>query len=44
MKQEEINEMMEQINKKCKLPKHWDEFIHKQTEKFHYILKDTKQK
>ncbi len=44
MKQEEIDVMMKEIDKKCKLPKHWNKFINMQTEKFHYILKDTKQK
>ncbi len=44
MKQEEIDTMMDEINKKCKLPKHWNEFIKKQTEMCHYIIKDTKLK
>ena len=44
MKQEEIDKMMKQINNKCKLPKHWNEFIEKQTKNFHYIIKDIKQK
>ena len=44
MKQEEIDIIMKEIDKKCKLPKHWNEFIAKQTEKFHYIIKDIKQK
>lgn len=44
MKQEEIDNMMEQIDKKCRLPKHWNEFINKETQKFHYIIKDVKQK
>ncbi len=44
MKQEDIDVMMQEIDRKCKLPKHWNEFIDKQTNKFHYIIKDVKQK
>ena len=44
MKQEEIDSMMKEIDRKCKLPKHWNEFISKQTKDFHYIIKDVKQK
>lgn len=44
MKQEEINSMMLEINKKCKFPKYWNDFIEKQIEKYHYIIKDTKNK
>ena len=44
MKQEEIDNMMNEIDKKCKLPKHWSEFINKQTQKFNYIIKDIKEK
>lgn len=44
MKQDEIDKMMCEIDKKCKLPKHWNEFIAKQTKNFNYIIKDTKQK
>ena len=44
MKQEKIDELMNEIDRKCKLPKHWNEFINKQTQKFHYIIKDVKQK
>lgn len=29
MKQEKVDELMEQIDKRCKLPKHWEEFIKK---------------
>ena len=42
MKQEEINSMMLEINKKCKFPKYWNDFIEKQIEKYHNIIKDTK--
>lgn len=42
MKQEEINSMMVEISRKCKLPKYWDNFIEKQIENYHYIIKDTK--
>ena len=44
MKQGEINSMMLEINKKCKFPKYWNDFIEKQIEKYHYIIKDTKNK
>lgn len=44
MKQEEIDELMNEIDRKCKLPKHWNEFINKQTQNFHYIIKDVKQR
>jgi len=44
MKQEEIDIMMKEIDRKCKLPKHWNEFIDKQTKNFHYIIKDVKNK
>lgn len=44
MKQEDIDVMMRQIDKKCKLPKYWNDFIDKQTKNFHYIIKDVNQK
>lgn len=44
MKQDEIDMIMEKIDRKCKLPKHWDKFIEKQTESHNYIFKDTKNK
>lgn len=44
MKQEEIDIMMKEIDKKCKLPKHWNQFIDKQTKNFHYIIKNVKSK
>lgn len=44
MKQEEIDILMEKIDKKCKLPKHWDEFIKKQSKSHHIIIKDRKTK
>ncbi len=42
MKEKEINSMMLEINKKCKFPKYWNDFIEKQIEDYHYIIKDTK--
>lgn len=44
MKQEEIDKLMEQIDKKCKLPKHWEKFIDKNTKTHHLIIKDSKNK
>ncbi len=40
MKQEKIDELMNKIDKKCKLPKHWNEFIEKNSKKHHLIIKD----
>ena len=42
MKEEEIDSMMLEINRKCKFPKYWNDFIEKQIEGYHYIIKDTK--
>lgn len=44
MKQEDIDVIMQEIDRKCKLPKYWNDFINKQTKDFHYIIKDIKQK
>lgn len=44
MKQEKIDELMTQIDKKCKLPKHWNEFIEKSSKKHHLIIKDKEKK
>lgn len=44
MKQEKIDELMNEIDKKCKLPKHWDEFIKENSKKHHLIIKNTKEK
>jgi len=44
MKQEDIDILMGKIDKRCKLPKHWDEFIKKQTKSHHIIIKDRKNK
>ena len=44
MKQEKIDNLMEQIDKRCKLPKHWDEFIKKQIKSHHVLIKDRKTK
>lgn len=44
MKQEEIDELMNEIDRKCKLPKYWDEFIEENSKRHHLIIKDTKGK
>ena len=44
MKQGEIESMMDKIDKRCKLPKYWNDFIEKQVQNFHYIIKDTKRR
>ena len=44
MKQEVIDELMNKIDRKCKLPKHWEEFIEKNSRKHHLIIKDSKAK
>lgn len=44
MKQDDVDVMMDKINKRCRFPKHWNEFIEKETEKYNYIIKDTKNK
>lgn len=44
MKQEEIDELMEKIDKKCKFPKHWNEFIKEQTKHDCVIMKDCQNK
>ena len=44
MKQEEIDILMNEINRKCKLPKHWDDFINEKSGNHHLIIKDTKNK
>ena len=44
MKQEKIDVLMEKIDKRCKLPKHWDEFIKKESKLHHLIIKDRKTK
>ena len=44
MKQEKIDDIMQKIDKKCKLPKHWDDFIKKHYRKHNIIIKDTKNK
>lgn len=44
MKQDDIDNMMDNIDKKCKLPKHWDEFIEKNSKAHHLIIKDSKNK
>ena len=44
MKQDEIDKLMNKINKKCKFPKYWNNFIEKQTIKHNYLVKDVKHK
>ena len=44
MKQEKIDELMNEIDRKCRLPKHWDEFIKKNTKSHHLIIKDKEKK
>lgn len=44
MKQEKIDELMLKIDKKCKLPKHWEEFIKKNSKGHHLIIKDKEKK
>ena len=44
MKQEEIDELMNEIDRKCKFPKHWDEFIKENSKKHHLIIKYSKEK
>lgn len=42
MKEQELNILMKEITDKCKMPKHWNEFIEKRVNKYQLILKDTK--
>lgn len=44
MKQDEIDKLMKKIDKCCKLPKHWNDFIEKQSKEHHIIIKDTANK
>ena len=44
MKQEEIDALMLKIDKKCKLPKHWEEFIKENSKRHHLIIKDREKK
>ena len=44
MKQEDIDELMKQIDRKCKLPKHWNEFVKENTKDHHIIIKYVKEK
>ena len=44
MKQKKIDELMHEIDKKCKLPKHWDEFIDENSKRHQLIIKNTKAK
>ena len=44
MKQEEIDALMQKIDKKCKLPKHWEEFIKENSQSHHLIIKDREKK
>ncbi len=44
MKQEKIDELMDQIAKKCKLPKYWDKFLEDNSKEHRLIIKDRKEK
>ena len=44
MKEEEIDALMEKIDRRCKLPKHWEEFIEKNSKEHRIIIKDRTQK
>ena len=44
MKQEKIDELMNKIDRKCKFPKHWDEFIKENSKEHHIIIKDKEKK
>ncbi len=44
MKQEKIDELMNEIDKNCKLPKYWNDFIEQNSEKHRLIIKDSKEK
>ena len=38
MKQEEIDKLMHEINRKCKLPKNWNKFIEEPGKKTQIII------
>lgn len=44
MKQDDIDNMMDNIDKKCKLPKYWDKFIEEQSHNHNYIVKNCSEK
>lgn len=44
MNQEEIDTFMKKIDKKCKFPKYWNDFIIKQSRDYNIIIKDSKNK
>lgn len=44
MKQENIDELMKKINRRCKLPKNWEKFIKETSEKHNIIIKDRVEK
>ena len=44
MKQEEIDKLMHEINRKCKLPKNWNKFIEEHSNNHNIIIKDNKKK
>lgn len=44
MKQEKIDELMLKIDKKCKLPKYWEQFIKENFKSHHLIIKDKEKK
>ncbi len=41
---EEIDSLMEKIDRRCKFPKYWEEFIEKSSKEHHIIIKDRIQK
>lgn len=44
MKQEEIDKIMRIVDKRCRLPKNWEEFIEKNSSTHHIFIKDKKTK
>ena len=44
MKQEEIDALMLKIDKKCKLPKHWEEFIKENSKRHHHSINEREKK
>ena len=44
MKQENIDKLMGEIDRKCKFPKHWNEFIENNSKNHHIIIKDVHEK
>ena len=44
MKQDDIDDMMRDIDRKCKLPKNWNKFIEEQSRDHNYIIKNCSEK